>query len=193
MPSRHRAARRDLDSCPHAGPFGQRTRRAFVQKPAYPVRISVPAGRDVRDDGRVQLGEPDRWPGRPGDRADHHRRRRVRIDRLSRWQPDFRRLSADQFHFRRRRIDGVPLQPDRRGIGVFVVQRAAGRRVHGRHRLPLARRCFGLGCGRHQKRNRAGDRRWPVRGGNRLCHRAGFLVQAHWPPGVSDGAAAPSF
>ena len=78
-----------------------------------------------------------------------------------------------------RRTGGVLLGADRRGAGLPVVQRAAGGGVHGRHRLARAGRRAGRGRGRDQARDRADDRRRPVRGGDRLGHHPGVLVQAH--------------
>ncbi len=88
---------------------------------------------------------------------------------------------------------GVLLGADRRRAGFFVVQRAAGGGVHGRHRLALAGRRAGRGRRRHQARDRSDDRRRPVRGGDRLGHHPGVLVQTHRPARVPDGAAAPPF
>ena len=67
-----------LDAGADAGPARDRAGRAGVQEPDDPVRLSVPAGGDVRDDGRVQRGEPDRRAGRAGDCADDDRGGRVR-------------------------------------------------------------------------------------------------------------------
>ena len=69
-----------------------------------------------------------------------------------------RRLSADPLCRRHRRARGAVRRRDRRGTGLPLVQRAAGLDLHGRHRLAGARRHARLDRGRHQARDRAGDR-----------------------------------
>ena len=60
---------------------------------------------------------------------------RVRADRLPGRQPHLRQLPAAHLRAGGRRACGVLLRPDRRRHGLPVVQRAARRGVHGRHRL----------------------------------------------------------
>ena len=52
-------------------------RGPVLQGPAGPARLVLLPLRDLRDGGRVQRGQPDRWPGRIGDRAGDDRRGRV--------------------------------------------------------------------------------------------------------------------
>ena len=61
-------------------------------------------------------------------------------DRLSGRQRGLRRLSADPLRRRHRRTGRAVRRDDRRRARLPVVQRAAGRDLHGRYRLALARR-----------------------------------------------------
>ena len=81
---------------PDARAAGHRADGAGVQGSADPVRLRLPAVRHAGDARLVERGEPDRRAGRAGDRADDHRRRRVRADRLPRRQPRVRRLPPAQ-------------------------------------------------------------------------------------------------
>ena len=80
------------------------------------------------------------------------------VHRLSRRQRVLRRLSADPLRRRHRRARGAVRRGDRRGPRLPLVQRAAGLDLHGRHRLARARRHDRHDRGRHQARDRAGDR-----------------------------------
>ncbi len=84
---------------------------------------------------RRQCSEPDRRAGRTGDRADHDRGGLLRRHRLPLGQRGLRRLSADPFRAGHRRTRRRPRRGDRRRARLPVVQRAAGRDLHGRHRL----------------------------------------------------------
>ncbi len=61
-----------------------------------PFGLHVPDLRHAGDARRLECGEPDRRTRWPRHRADHHLRRRVRADRLSRRQPHLRGLPAAQ-------------------------------------------------------------------------------------------------
>ena len=65
------------------------------------------------------------------------------------------------------------------GLGLSLVQRAAGLDLHGRHRFARARRPDRLGRGRDQARDRARHHRRAVRARSGVGDRAGGFVQAH--------------
>ena len=75
-----------------------------------------------------------------------------------------RDLSRHPARARRRRSDRAVDGDHRRRACLPVVQRAARRGLHGRHRQPRAGRRARRGRGRDPPRIRAGDRRRPVRG-----------------------------
>ena len=91
------------------GPLGTALAVPVFKEVADPARLLLPGLRHAGDDGRVERGEPDRRAGRPGDRADHDRRRRVRADRLPGRQPHLRRLPAAHLRAGGRRTGGVLL------------------------------------------------------------------------------------
>ena len=88
-------------------PLGTELAVPMFKERADPAWLFLPDLRHAGDDGRVQRGEPDRRARRPGDRADHDRRRRIRADRLPGRQPHLRRLSAAHLRPRGRRTGGV--------------------------------------------------------------------------------------
>jgi hypothetical protein len=91
-----------------------------------------------------------------------------------------------------RRRTGDPLRRDHgRGAGVPVVQRAAGRRLYGRHRLAGAGRCAGCHRGGRASRIRARDHRRPLRDGGGQRDYSGVLLQAHRAPHLPHGADPP--
>jgi hypothetical protein len=117
----------------------------------------------------------------------------VRLDRLSRGERGILGLSADQLRRRYRRTRSAVRRGAGRGIGIPVVQRAAGIDLHGRHRFARARRHARLDRGRGQARDRAGGDRRIVRAGSGLGDRAGGLVQAHRQAHLPDGPDPSSF
>ena len=96
----------------------------------------------------VERRQPDRRPGRPGDRRHHGRRRHLRRLHLRRRQPRDRQLPAARLRAGGRRGGGLLRRPGRRRPRLPVVQLAPGRGVHGRRRLAVAGR-------RHRQRGRA--------------------------------------
>jgi len=76
------------------------------------------------------------------------------------------------------------------GTGELFIFTAAliGSGVHGRHRQPCPWRRAGCHRGLHKARDRAGNRRRPVRGRGAERDHSGALFQAHRATGISDGA-----
>ena len=73
-PGGHRPARRGLDRVAGTRAARHGADCPGVQGSRHPVGLLLPGVRHAGDDGGVQRGEPDRWVGRAGDRADDDRR-----------------------------------------------------------------------------------------------------------------------
>ena len=130
--------------CAHRSSAGRRSRPRwpfpFFKDLRAQSRLVLRRLRRLRHRRRRQCGEPHRRARRPGHRAGDDRGGDLRPDRLSRRQRGVRRLSADPFRAGHRRACGALRRGDRRGPRLPLVQRAAGRDLHGRHRLAGARR-----------------------------------------------------
>ena len=94
---------------------------------------------------------------------------------------------------RRRRSDGAAAGDRRRLPRLPVVQRAARRGLHGRHRQPRARRSARSDLGRDPSRVRAGDRRRAVRGRGLVGRDPGRGLQANRQARLPDGPDPPPF
>ena len=117
----------------------------------------------------------------------------VWADRLRRRQLGLLRVPADQpcaGHGRARRADR---RDDRGGARLPLVQCAAGRDLHGRHRVAGARRHARRHRRRHQARDRARHHRRHLRRRGALRHHPGRVVQAHRQARFPDGADPPPF
>ena len=76
----------------------------------------------------LERGQPDRWARRPGHRLHGHGGGRLRDAGFCFEQHPRRRISANPFLSRQRRIDRALLGDGRRGAGISLVQRPSRRR-----------------------------------------------------------------
>jgi phospho-N-acetylmuramoyl-pentapeptide-transferase len=126
---------------------------------------------------RRQCREPDRRSRRSRDRACHDRAASFGMIAYLAGNAVFANYLQINFVPGPGELAVVLRRGDRRGARLPLVQRAAGRDLHGRHRFAGARRHARHHRRRHQARDRAGDHRRPVRDGNAVGHHPGRLFK----------------